>query len=116
MDVEKIVQLILDFLTTTGTTLAKEGFRIALRYTLVDGFVKLGVAAFAVIILLITLVISWKVLNKMNDNDDPEGVIWIDIVVIFICVITFGFSFFPGIKMVLAPEWYTILNLINLVK
>ena len=107
----------------TGTALIQAGFGIAVRYVIAQAIAQIT-----------TAITSWGIVgfsvrqlyNIFKELDDKKRDIESDVVnfklivytilVILFAVIAIGNPIFTGISKLFAPEWYAILNVIDLVK
>lgn len=119
----EIVKAVLDFLEKTGGALLSAGFTMAVKYSFVEGLMRTigGLGSFIIFAICVANIFR---LTKRADNDTDYGnsgyfgaVIIVNIVLaLFFLVAGFASQLLDGIAMMLAPEWYAILNIIDLVK
>lgn len=123
--VVQVVKEVLEFLEKTGNAMISTGFPIAVKYVIADAIgslVKGIVSTFGMIYMLFSIKNNMK---YANDNDDwgVDGPSWtaikvilgfISMVVLLPLLLTSGV--FDAVKMLIAPEWYAIINIIELVK
>ena len=105
MDGIEIAKMVLEFLEKTGVALVETGFPIAMKYVIADGVLRIVKG----------LGFGTLFLYSLNQLDGNEiAYVWF----ILSCV-SFGLmlasGFFEGIKMLMAPEWYAIMNIVKIV-
>jgi hypothetical protein len=126
MDNKEIVQMVLDFIQKTGTAMVQAGFAMSVRYVIANAIIQLatglaswGFVGFSVYKLyrIFQDMDNSKSL-KVKEGDNASGFRTI-IYVLFGIIALVSASFnspFEAAKMLIAPEWYAILNIINIVK
>jgi len=101
--VKELAQMLLEFLNTTGKSLATQGFQIALRYTFMQGVLY---TIFALVILGVGIY-----LYKWSQKQDEDG---FGMFFLIISMIFCGLTGYEGLMRLFATEWYAIKNIIEL--
>lgn len=120
--VSEIVTKVLEFLEKTGTAIVTTGFPIAVKYVIADGIsglVKFVVASAGLATCVSQAIKLIPVSVEGSDNEQGIAAFKITVCVIIgiILLITAIFSEpFLSIQKIISPEWFAILNIIELVK
>lgn len=123
METEGIVKAVLDFLEKTGTALVTTGFPIAVRYVIAQGITQVFGGLFSFGVFGICARNLYKLAAGADSKvlDDESSGFFVKVVInvilgIFFLVAAFGSQILEGIRMLISPEWFAILNIIDLVK
>jgi hypothetical protein len=118
-------------LITSATPMAEEGFKIAVKVQIAEGIVLLLPFLFAVIFMYITYREYFRISNILNTNDadkypryyfrsgpwHDDNLSFLLIVSVCMSAIFVLFAIFttgPGVMRLIAPEWYAIKEIIQL--
>lgn len=127
MDNSEIIKQVLDFLERTGTALLQTGFNASVQYVVANAIGDLIASGISLIIFILCLWYFMKGMRRI-DRDEKEKTketeSWeFSTKLIISAVLGLGFfisfmtySPFHAIKVLISPEWYAILEIINLVK
>lgn len=125
MDSVEIAKLLLDFLEKAGVAIVQTGFPLAVRYIIANAIGNLVQFVLCFVFALVDMAWiknNWK---YADDNSDwgSEGTSWtafkviVGVILLIVLLIVASFSSpIESIKMLVAPEWYAILNIVDMVK
>lgn len=123
MDGVEIAKLVLEFLEKTGVALVQTGFPMAVRYVIAQAIIKILVGVAGVILATISVISITRIAKKVDENPSygEENLTGVKTVILLITgfgglMMTLFSGMFTGIAMLISPEWYAILNIIDLVK
>jgi len=123
MDNNEIAQQVIDFITKTGTAMIQAGFAMSVRYVIASAITQISVGVLSFGVALVAMRNLLKIFrgidNRTIDGDSNEVNFKIALCIALTDVFTaIALISNPvgGIKMLIAPEWYSILNIIDLVK
>jgi hypothetical protein len=118
MDVNLIVDKILTFLSTTATALAQTGFRITMRQVIFEGIFWTVGAIIFLILSLVSFKKSTEWFNKAKSINEDEEAMWSAVGYLFAVefLIIDLFMAYEGLQNLVAPEFHTVLKIIELVK
>lgn len=125
METSEIVKQILDFIEKSGSILLKSGFEISVRYVYAQAISRLVGFTISGIIFAYFLNKAKILFAKINKEDDwgydyPSSsafTFFLYAILVFISGLNLLFSDIPQVvRMFIAPEWFAIYNIINLVK
>ncbi len=123
-DVTEIVNLILDWLNTTGTEIAKAGFDIVVKRVMFLGIkeaITSGFGLLGIIVFSIATNKSWKWAKEYeHKSHDNEGLEYM-LPIVFAIFIGVSFLFFApnlvdAIDYFLNPEWHAISLILGLIQ
>lgn len=121
--VVQVVKEVLEFIERTGSVMISTGFPIAVKYAIANGISKVvtgGVSIIGVILSIFSINNLVKKADKddeFNNSGEYGAKLTLSIILGLIFLVAFLFSgFISGVKMLIAPEWYAIMNIIELVK
>ena len=117
----QVVKLVLEFLRETANSAAQVGFQMSMRYVIADATVRLGAFTISAIGEIISLRAFVTAFQKEDDNEIALSKRDIAMLIsgILVAVLALGMSLcepLTAIKMLIAPEWYAISNIVQLVK
>lgn len=124
MEAEQIVQMVIDFIRETGNAVVQTGFPIAVKYVVATGITKV-VSGSIGLVLFASAIFNWIKIARIADIEENEDLFNSNSQALVAIVLTvlgilggfsMAFNLFDGIRMLISPEWYAILNIIHLVK
>ena len=117
---EEIITKILDFIRQTGEVVVREGFRISVKQVYATAITELIWFFVLTVVAAICLKIAKKYTRKLEEESTDDNT---NITMVIFSFVTFVvFLFFSIVNLtdavghLLAPEWYALLNIINLAK
>ena len=123
MDGVEIAKLVLEFLEKTGVALVQTGFPMAVRYVIAQAIIKILVGVAGVILTTISVTSITRIAKKVDEDSSygEENLTVVKTIMLIIAgigglLMTLFSGMFTGIAMLISPEWYAILNIIDLVK
>ncbi len=118
-----IIKQVLDFIERTGSALIQAGFAISLKYVIASAIVDTVMLIISIVLSILFIREILKLMDKVDKsrNADLSNV---EAATLIICIIlsivsaisTLAYMASNPIKVLLAPEWYAILNIIDVVK
>ena len=102
--VKTLAEMLLEFLSTTGASLATQGFQIAVKYVVAQGILH---TILGVLFLLCGVTLGiWDAKTELMEG---FGVFF----GVVLCIVSFVLLY-SGILRLVSPEWFAIQNIINL--
>ena len=123
-DITEIVDLILNWLNTTGTEIAKAGFDIVVKRVMFLGIKEAIVTTFGLLGIIIFSIATNKIFKwayKYNEEHPRDGGLCFMLPAIFSTSIAISFLFFANglinaIDYFLNPEWHAISLILGLIQ
>jgi len=120
MNFEDVIDKVVEFLTTMVSPALQAGFEIAVKRSLIIGISQNIFSVFVIIYTTIVFIFTYKVMIRLNEGkkeheDGDFGMLMLSWLLGVILIVIF-FATFENNFRTLVPEWYAVIDIINIVK